>query len=243
MSALDAAVRPHLPAQRLPWWIAAALAVSFAVAGLVGLTMFYAGTDTYTDLLRGRGVVTLAIGPDATRGGVTLHADQGSMAEIHRETLEYVLGERSDPARCCDGRPVFDANERAHLADVRAVFAVARILGLVAVATLLVLAWAVTRAGRAAALRAVRDAALAAALMVAVLGVIAAFAFEPAFLAFHYLFFPQGNFLFDPATSALLAVYPEEYWYGVTLRIGITFVAVAAAITLLATFVLRARDA
>ena len=72
-------------------------------------------------------------------------------------------------------------------------------------------------------------------------GMAAALAFEPAFLAFHYLFFPQGNFLFDPATSQLLRVYPQSYWYGVTLRVGATFIAAMAFLVLVASVASRPR--
>jgi uncharacterized membrane protein len=74
-----------------------------------------------------------------------------------------------------------------------------------------------------------------------VVGVAAALAFEPLFLAFHYVFFPQGNFLFDPATSNLLRLYPESYWYGVTVRIGAGFVAVALTLAGAAHLALRSR--
>jgi len=78
------------------------------------------------------------------------------------------------------------------------------------------------RGGRAAALLA-RNAALVAGAGVLVVAVAAAVAFEPLFLLFHEIFFPQGNFLFE-ASSNLLALYPDQYWYGVTLRIGASFV-------------------
>jgi uncharacterized membrane protein len=65
--------------------------------------------------------------------------------------------------------------------------------------------------------------------------VIAAIAFVPAFLLFHQVFFPQGNYLFDP-DSDLLRVYPEHYWYGVTLRVFggfcVTSLVLAGALTL-----------
>jgi hypothetical protein len=32
--------------------------------------------------------------------------------------------------------------------------------------------------------------------------------------------------------SNLLALYPTAYWYGITLRIGLTFLALAAAVAL-----------
>ena len=83
-----------------------------------------------------------------------------------------------------------------------------------------------------------RDAAIAAGAGTAAVAVAAAIAFDPLFLLFHELFFPQGNFLFGP-DSNLLALYPDPYWYGVTLRIGLTFVAAMAIIAIAAAATLR----
>ena len=84
-----------------------------------------------------------------------------------------------------------------------------------------------------------RDGAVTAGVVVAALGVIAALAFEQVFLLFHEVFFPQGNFLFDPATSNLVRLYPDWYWQGITLRIGLSFIAVAAAVAVAASLGLR----
>ena len=88
-------------------------------------------------------------------------------------------------------------------------------------------------------LRLIRDGAVAAGIAVAAIGIVAAFAFEQAFLLFHQVFFPQGNFLFDPATSNLVRLYPDWYWQGITFRIGLSFISVAAAVALAASIALR----
>ena len=67
---------------------------------------------------------------------------------------------------------------------------------------------------------------------VAVSSIVAAVAFEPMFLAFHYVFFPQGNFLFGPGSN-LIRLYPEAYWYAVTLRVGVAFVVMTAVVALI----------
>lgn len=133
---------------------------------------------------------------------------------------------------------LFTPAEFAHMTDVRRVFIGAQVAALVATAVAVLLAVRAARRGRAAALVLVRDAAFAAGLGVAGLAAAAAVAFDPLFLLFHELFFPQGNFLF-PSGSALLALYPDPYWYGVTLRVGLSFVGIAAAIALSATATLR----
>ena len=53
-----------------------------------------------------------------------------------------------------------------------------------------------------------------------VVGGIVAFAFDQAFLAFHELFFPQGNFLFGP-DSNLLRLFPEGFWFESSIAAGL----------------------
>jgi len=85
----------------------------------------------------------------------------------------------------------------------------------------------------------VRDASLAAAGIVLIVGIAAALAFDPLFLLFHEIFFPQGNFLFDPATSNLLRLYPEWYWQGITAGVGVSFIGLALITAAAASVTLR----
>lgn len=211
----------------------AVFAVAILAFGLVQAAIAFAGEETYRELARGRGQVTFTVGE------LTLQTDESGLVELHRQTVAYVLGRAAEPATCCGGRPLFDASERSHLADVRGVFRAAEVASAVAG----IVAAAIAVGARRSRLRLVRDGALWAGALVLVIGVVAAVAFEPAFLAFHYLFFPQGNFLFDPATSSLLRLYPEPYWYGVTLRVGVTFIVVMALLAGMTTIALRARGA
>jgi len=126
------------------------------------------------------------------------------------------------------------------MADVRAVFIAAQIA---AVCAALVLIWLALRGWRRRALaRLVRAGAVSALVAVAVVGILAAVAFDAAFQLFHQVFFPQGNFLFAP-DSNLLAIYPESYFYGVSLRIGASFVALAGVLAVLSHAALRHRSA
>ena len=133
---------------------------------------------------------------------------------------------------------MFTSDEYAHMADVRKVFIAFRIAAIAAGAVGLVTVLRVARRLRRAAVVLGRDASVAAAIGVTLIAVAAVVAFDPLFLLFHEVFFPQGNFLF-PADSNLLAVYPDEYWYGVTLRIGFTFAIGMAVIALAAAATLR----
>ena len=53
-----------------------------------------------------------------------------------------------------------------------------------------------------------------------VLAIVFAVAFEPAFLAFHQLFFPPGTYLFE-AGSDLIALFPEPFWFDAALSAGV----------------------
>ena len=211
----------------------AALAVGFTVVGLIGLVAVFDGPDTYRQLARLNGVTEAAFHspPD-----LVWHIDLNGLVELHQRTLAYVLGDAPQlPAFASTDRPLFDDNERSHMADVRAVFQATKVAFVAGVVLVLgVLRWT----DRARRIRLLRDAAIAAAIGVSVLAIAAAVAFDPLFLLFHEVFFPQGNFLFAPGSN-LLILYPDGYWYGVTLLIGVAFVAVMATLAAAAAATLR----
>lgn len=211
----------------------AALAIGFVLAGLIGLVAIFDGPDTYRDIARSTGVdsVTFRIPPNSQ-----WKVDLNGLVDLHERTLGYVLGDRPElPTFATTGQPLFDDNERAHMADVRVVFGGTKVAFVVGLALILgVLRWT----ARGLRTRSIRDAAMFAGGALAVVASVAAIAFDPLFLLFHEIFFPQGNFLFGP-DSNLLRLYPDPYWYGVTLRIGLSFVAAMAVVATAATATLR----
>ncbi len=157
-----------------------------------------------------------------------------TQAEVDRVTgamlCDLVFGcddfsERIDPAT-----PLLTDAERSHMRDVahlvRALWiALVIAIGLV-IASLVALRREPRRAGIAMLWTsgAVGIAAIAA-------GGFFALDFDQAFLAFHELFFPQGNFLFGP-DSNLLRLFPEGFWFESALVAGLLIVLSCAAITL-----------
>jgi integral membrane protein (TIGR01906 family) len=210
--------------------------MSFALSGLVALAIVFGGTATYESIMREYAPVTFRVvaGDAVSRTDLI---DLPGLAAWHNGWFAYVTGD-GERAPISFGAVVFTAAENAHMADVRNVFIGARIVGIVAalVATLLLVRAA--RRGRRAAVVLARDAAIAAGIGTAIIAVAAAVAFDPLFLLFHEIFFPQGNFLF-PADSNLLAMYPDPYWYGVTLRLAIAFIAAMAVIAIASAATLR----
>ena len=141
----------------------------------------------------------------------------GSVLQVDDETRSYVV-DGGEPGAAM--LAFFDAAELAHLRDVQRVFGAVR-------ATSIAAALVMALAGLGLARARIRRAALGAGTVVVLVGAGAAVAFEPLFLAFHQVLFPQGNFLFDPSRENLVLVYPEPYWLGVTLRLGATVVLAA----------------
>ena len=212
----------------------ALFAIGLAMAGLVLLALAWSGAGAYEDMARanaGAGATFI----DHTTGR---NADVGigELVAEHRGWSEYVTGGTADPP--ASGR-FYTADEVSHMRDVRGVFDGVKIL---IPAGLFVMAIRLQRArarGAETMLRLVRDGSAAAAIALAGVGVLAALAFDQAFLLFHRVFFPQGNFLFDPATSNLVRLYPDWYWQGITLRIGLSFIAACAVVAILAAVGLR----
>ena len=219
-------------------WETALAAVGLAVAGLVALALVFAGPWTYE-----------ALATDTPFAPATFHiTDRGAPRTVelpvdallgyHREWLAYVTGRSSSEPGTGPGGSLFTPAERAHMRDVRRVFIGFEVAAIVAALVCGLLIARAARRGRRVAFVLARDASIGAGMGAALIAVVAAVAFDPLFLAFHEVFFPQGNFLFGP-DSNLIAMYPDAYWYGVTLRVGIAFVAAMATIAGAAAATLR----
>ena len=127
-----------------------------------------------------------------------------------RSVEQLVLGGDFDFAGP-DGEPFYDPDERGHLGDARlllGVFLVAGGIGIIAIGAALG-AW---RDRRAAIWTVVRRAGLTASLVVVVLGFVSLVAFDSLFTLFHQVFFPGGNWSFDPSTQRLVQLYPFRFW-------------------------------
>ena len=211
------------------------LVASLLVAGLVVSALLWSGTGPYEDLMKGQSPQSCYVYLFDNEGRESCYI-LPRLVEYHRAWSAYETGATDSPPTFSDVR--FTDEEYAHMADVRGVFDAARFLVPFALFVLIV------RLQRARARSAremwalVRNGSLIAAAAVAVIGVVATFAFDPLFLAFHELFFPQGNFLFPP-TSNLIRLYPDWYWQGITLRVGLSFIAIALVLAGLAHLRLR----
>lgn len=210
----------------------AIFAIAFALFGLVALALIWSGEWGYAALANVNGVRAV----EFVRTGPT---PLDTLLFYHRAWSGYVTG-RGDLPPGNFVPTIFTNDELSHMTDVRAVFRGAEYAAALA---LFVGVYRLARARRRGeVLRLVRGGAVTAAGIVTVIGIAAAVAFDPLFLLFHEAFFPQGNFLFDPATSNLIRLYPEWYWQGITAGVGLSFIAVAILVAGAAHIALRRRS-
>lgn len=157
-----------------------------------------------------------------------------TQAEVDRVTGEiladiYVNGP-FDAA--LDGQePLLDERERSHMADVSRlvqILAAVTIMALVLVAV----AGSWLRRERRRQGRVMLIASGSVGLVALVLAVVFSVAFEPAFLAFHALFFPPGTYLFAPG-SQLIVLFPDGFWFDATLVAGLAIILTAVVVTMI----------
>ncbi len=127
-----------------------------------------------------------------------------------RSIDELVWGPGAFDFLAPDGQPFYDADERVHLSDARTllgIFLIAGGLGIIVIATL-----ARLRVRRAEVWRTVARAGLVTSVAVVLLGIVSLVAFDSLFTLFHQVFFPGGNWAFDPSSQRLVQLYPFGFW-------------------------------
>jgi integral membrane protein (TIGR01906 family) len=135
-----------------------------------------------------------------------------------RTVAELIAGPGSFAFAGPSGAPFYDPAEAAHLRDARLVLWLFLGLSGVALAGLLVaLAWPSRRSW---AWRAIRRGAAALAVGMTLVGAFFLVAFDLAFELFHRIFFPGGNWAFDPTTQRLVQLYPIAFWQVTAAALG-----------------------
>jgi integral membrane protein (TIGR01906 family) len=127
-----------------------------------------------------------------------------------------------------NGVAVLEPRERAHMRDVRTVFAGFYLVAAVALLVLIGAALLARAKGTLAVLwRRVARGALATGIATVASGIVALTSFDAAFELFHELFFPPGSFLFDPRTDRLVQLFPEQFWVETTIAVGVVVIVLA----------------
>ncbi len=155
----------------------------------------------------------------------------GYSPDTVRTVTEAVIGEvYLGPAtfnQTVDGAPVFNARERAHMADVHKIVVGFFVLVRAAAAVVL-LGWRRSR-GAPWFWRAVARGAAALAVGGVIVGAAFALAFEQAFTLFHDVFFAAGSWEFDPATDRLVQLFPDAFWTETSVAIAVVGVVLTTA--------------
>jgi hypothetical protein len=135
---------------------------------------------------------------------------------------ELVLGPGTFAISAPDGRPLYDPAEAAHLRDARLLLWLLLGSGIIVAAALAVRLRAVP--DRARTWRGIARGGAIAALGAIVVGGVGVVAFDPLFELFHRVFFPGGNWAFDPRTQHLVQLYPYAFWELAATGLGIGLV-------------------
>jgi len=171
----------------------------------------------------------------------SLGTDQGHVDRVTAPMLADLV-RNGDFSESLDGSsPILDAAERSHMRDVGGLV---RSLLAVEVVALVVLVLAARRLRSAPGRRGRLLLAAAGGLGAAAILLAAFFAisFETAFAAFHALFFAAGTWQFGP-DSNLLRLFPDPFWFEVSLLAGATIVLSALVAALIGRRDLRRAEA
>ncbi len=201
---------------RAPGWVGVAFAVALALLiTLVGPLLLF--SPPFVSMLQERHAVAATFGVER--------------AEVDRVTVEILVDLFLDgdfDSAFTGQPPLLDERERAHMHDVARLVRILGALVLVAAVVAVLAAWRLrgepVRRGRLMMLAAGSIGAAAA-----VLAVIFAVAFEPAFLAFHAIFFPPDSFLFAPGSN-LITLFPEPFWFEASLAAGASIIVSAVVV-------------
>lgn len=160
------------------------------------------------------------VSAEQARHGVaaSLGTDQANVDRVTRAMLGDLFTNGDFLANVDNGPPILDAPERSHMRDVGGLV---RVLAILEVAALIVLVvtWRLLRRERPRRGRALLRAAAGVGVAAVVLGAFFAVSFDAAFAAFHALFFKAGTWQFGP-DSNLIRLFPEPFWFEVSLLAG-----------------------
>jgi integral membrane protein (TIGR01906 family) len=192
--------------------------------------------DVLTSIATGIAILGVALLPlltpfaihpllDLAQSNLWLGLGQQTTHQLSDRTVsELVFGPGSFAFPGPSGAAFYAADEASHLRDARTLLYLFEAL---AVGSILLVTWSLVRRR---AWRPVARGALGLIVAVVILAVVGSFAFEPAFELFHEIFFPGGNWAFDPLTSHLVQLYPYVFWEAVSGALGLIAIALALVV-------------
>jgi integral membrane protein (TIGR01906 family) len=134
---------------------------------------------------------------------------------------------------------LFNDRETQHLKDVKTVFRFVNRLQEIALVYIMayvvgVFVWARERPLHKLAVHALSGGLLTIGIIVS-LGLVAVSGFDQAFEQFHHIAFRNSLWLLDPSTDHLIQMFPEGFWFDVTMFLGALTLTEAALISIAST--------
>jgi integral membrane protein (TIGR01906 family) len=167
---------------------------------------------------------------DAAGSAGRLGLDAETVRALSDRSVEGLLS-WSDPFDILgpDGRAFYDGAERSHLGEARVLLWACLSLGALALMGITVAMLRSDGAGRRSLWRCISRAGVSVSIAVLVIGAVAVVAFAQLFTLFHQVFFPGGNWSFDPATQRLVQLYPFAFWQIAALALGVLLLVLGLA--------------
>lgn len=161
--------------------------------------------------------------------------------------INYLLGDHDidyyDQFILDDGSPMHNSRELQHLEDVETVLEGARLvwwLGLLLIVGGTTIIWRVV--GLSAALVMLKQGGLWMIVVIGVVAVLIAVAFEFLFVGFHELLFDPGTWTF-PFSDTFIRLYPERFWRDTFALVAGISVLLGGLVTLIPHWILKRRQA
>lgn len=151
-----------------------------------------------------------------------LGTDQANVDRLTGVMLRDLFTGGEFLANLDDDPPILDASERSHMQDVGGLVRVLAVLEAAALVTVFA-TWRGLRKERARRGRLLLRAAGGVGAGALLLAAFFAISFDTAFAAFHALFFKSGTWQFGP-DSNLIRLFPEPFWFEVSLLAGASIV-------------------
>jgi hypothetical protein len=137
---------------------------------------------------------------------------------------ELVLGPGSFAFAGPDQQAFYDPTEASHLRDARSLLYL--LLGAGAISGIGIVAALARRPDRRSIWRGIGRGGAAVVIGVVILAIGGLLAFGPLFELFHRVFFPGGNYAFDPRTQRLVQLYPFAFWQIAAAAYGVLLLAI-----------------
>ncbi|ABY24728.1 integral membrane protein, putative [Renibacterium salmoninarum ATCC 33209] len=126
-----------------------------------------------------------------------------------------------------DGRPLFGSGEVSHMVDVKGVYMIAMLAGLVLLIAMIVGIIYLAKRSVGGVRRSLFAGSAATLVIIIGLGVFALLGWERFFTDFHQLFFANGTWTFR-LSDTLIRLFPEQFWTDSGGTIGVLVLLVAS---------------